>query len=254
MQTDARLSQYDFYASLDLEKPACPDRTAVTLSLLRAVAASGRAVTRVLDVGCGEGLQARLVGDVVARSTVVGVDWSPAAAGRAHSSGVATIVAALDGCDLPFASGTFDVVIFSEVIEHLVDTDHAISEIRRVLADHGTLLISTPNLAAWFNRVLLFVGVQPLFSEVSRTSVFGRPGQQVAGHLRLFTLRALRQFLVANGFVIAAARGASYHEIPRPMRWFDRLVRRWPSASAVLVVAATKAPSPAFGPGCAAGP
>jgi hypothetical protein len=58
---------------------------------------------------------------------------------------------------------------------------------RRVLRPGGVLLLSTPNLAAWFNRSLVLLGVQPVFSEVSLRRVYGRPGREVAGHLRLFT-------------------------------------------------------------------
>ena len=92
---------------------------------------------------------------------------------------------------LPVADGAADVVIMSELIEHLVDPDGAVAEARRVLRPGGSLLLSTPNLAAWYNRGLLAAGIQPVFSEVSLRGVFGRPGRVVAGHLRLFTRRAL---------------------------------------------------------------
>ena len=57
------------------------------------------------------------------------------------------------------------------------------------------MLLSTPNLAAWYNRVLLALGVQPVFTEVSLRGIFGRPGSVVAGHLRIFTRSALAQLL-----------------------------------------------------------
>ena len=79
----------------------------------------------------------------------------------------------------------------SELIEHLVDTDSALDEALRVLKPGGSLLLSTPNLAAWYNRGLLALGVQPIFSEVSLRGVYGRPGSVVAGHLHMFTRGAL---------------------------------------------------------------
>ena len=88
----------------------------------------------------------------------------------------------------------------SEVIEHLVDTDSAMEEVNRVLKPGGSLLLSTPNLAAWYNRGLLALGIQPVFSEVSLRSVFGRPGSQVAGHLHMFTRRALSSFSPPTGW------------------------------------------------------
>ena len=102
----------------------------------------------------------------------------------------------------------------SEVIEHLVDTDSAVEEAHRVLRPGGSLLLSTPNLAAWYNRGLLALGIQPVFSEVSLRSVFGRPGSQVAGHLHMFTRRALVEFLAAYGLECVQVAGARYHDVP----------------------------------------
>ena len=118
----------------------------------------------------------------------------------------------MDAPGLPFAAESADVVIMSELIEHLVDTDSALDEALRVLKPGGSLLLSTPNLAAWYNRGLVALGVQPIFSEVSLRGVFGRPGSQVAGHLHLFTRRALVGLLAARGFSSIRRRG---RELPR---------------------------------------
>jgi SAM-dependent methyltransferase len=142
---------------------------------------------------------------------------------------------------LPVADGTADVVIMSELIEHLVDPDGAVAEVRRVLRPGGSLLLSTPNLAAWYNRGLLALGIQPIFSEVSLRGVFGRPGSVVAGHLRLFTLRALTEFMTGSGFRCVTVAGARFHGVPRPLGPLDRAFCRWPSAASILLVHARKA-------------
>jgi len=148
------------------------------------------------------------------------------------------------GTDLPVADGAADVVVMSELIEHLVDPDGAVAEVRRVLRPGGSLLLSTPNLAAWYNRGLLALGVQPVFSEVSLRGVFGRPGSVVAGHLRLFTLRALTEFMTGSGFRCVTVAGARYHDVPRPLGPLDRAFCRWPSAASILLVHARKALPP----------
>ncbi len=76
---------------------------------------------------------------------------------------------------LPLADGCADAVLFSEILEHLVDPDQALDELRRVLRPGGHLMLSTPNLAAWYNRALLLAGVQPVFSEVSLRGSTGVP-------------------------------------------------------------------------------
>ncbi|MDF3150217.1 methyltransferase domain-containing protein, partial [Streptomyces sp. T21Q-yed] len=141
---------------------------------------------------------------------------------------------------LPFVSGSADAVLFSEVVEHLVDPDGALDELRRVLRPGGHLMLSTPNLAAWYNRALLVGGVQPVFSEVSLRRVHGRPGSQVVGHLRLFTARALREFVTASGFEVVRLEGAPFHGVPRALRPLDRLACRLPSLSSILLVHARR--------------
>jgi hypothetical protein len=71
--------------------------------------------------------------------------------------------------------------------------------------------------------------------------VFGRPGSQVAGHLHMFTRRALVEFLAAYGLDCVCVAGASYHDVPTPLRPLDRLFCHWPSAASILLVQARKA-------------
>ncbi|WP_345672859.1 class I SAM-dependent methyltransferase, partial [Streptomyces phyllanthi] len=139
-----------------------------------------------------------------------------------------------------FGSATADAVLFSEVIEHLVDPDDALDELRRVLRPGGHLMLSTPNLAAWYNRALLLAGVQPVFSEVSLRAIHGRPGREVVGHLRLYTARALREFVTAAGFEVVRLRGAPFHGVPRPLRPLDRLACAVPSAASILLLHARR--------------
>jgi 2-polyprenyl-3-methyl-5-hydroxy-6-metoxy-1,4-benzoquinol methylase len=86
----------------------------------------------------------------------------------------------------------FDVVLLIDVIEHLFGTDRAIAEIRKVLRKDSFLVISTPNLSSFANRLLLLFGYQPLGTEVSTHKHYGRPKKYnlregVAGHLRMFS-------------------------------------------------------------------
>ncbi len=175
----------------------------------------------IVDIGCGDGVATAVAAQLNPGHQFVGVDWSADALRQARARGLALIRAGVEGSGLPLASASADVVIMSEVIEHLVDTDSALDEAFRVLKPGGSLLLSTPNLAAWYNRGLLAFGVQPVFSEVSLRGVFGRPGSQVAGHLHMFTRRALTGLLAARGFDSIKVEGARYHDVPRPLRPVD---------------------------------
>ena len=194
---------------------------------------------RVLDIGSGAGVGVRtIVSSLSVSSKVTCVDLSATALSAASENGFLGVIAGAEGTNLPFADNSFDLVIIDEVIEHLVDTDSILDEIHRVLSPTGWLALSTPNLAAWFNRVALLFGIQPAFSEVSFRGVYGRPGSGIVGHLRLFTLRALRQFVEDRGFIIDAERGVPFPELPPVARKIDRLIAKVPSFAGGLVIVA----------------
>lgn len=205
------------------------------LDELRSLLAS---TPRLLDIGCATGTWSTRVGEALGARAVVGVDLSAPALAEAAGRGMGAVLGSADGALLPFRDDVFDVVTLNEVIEHVVDTDGLLDEIRRVLTPGGALVMSTPNLAAWFNRLALIGGVQPAFTEVGFSGIYGRPGSEVVGHLRVFTWRALREFLAAHGYTVVGATGAPYHDLPRPLRPLDRFVARWPTLAADLLVVA----------------
>lgn len=227
------------------EEPAVPissglDRARRQARLLAEVLDGAVRERRILDVGCGDGAATALFAAVTRGHHVIGADWSLRALNLAQRRGFDVVGAGADAPGLPFGPATMDVIVMSELIEHLVDTDFALGEVRRVLRPGGTLLLSTPNLAAWYNRALLAAGVQPVFSEVSLRGIHGRPGREVVGHLRMFTRRALVGLLAANGFGRIEVSGACYHDVPRPLRGLDRLFCAWPTAASILLVRATR--------------
>jgi SAM-dependent methyltransferase len=233
---------HGFYEQPEVPLSSGPDRARRQAQLLREMLHGqfdGRAAL-IVDIGCGDGAATQLASQVNPGHRFVGVDWSADALKQARERGLPLVQAAIEPAGLPLAAGCADVVIMSELIEHLIDPDSVLDEARRVLAPGGTLLLSTPNLAAWYNRGLLALGIQPLFTEVSLRGVFGRPGSVVAGHLRLFTRRALVGLLAARGFGAIRVSGACYHDVPRPLRPLDRAFCAWPAASSILLVQARK--------------
>ena len=107
---------------------------------LAAQFAKGR---RVLDVGSGEGYgTAMLAASGATSASGVDVDEQSIAHARERYG---PMFEQADAAKLPFEDGSFDLVTCFETIEHLDDDAGAIREFRRVLADDGLLLISTPN-------------------------------------------------------------------------------------------------------------
>jgi 2-polyprenyl-6-hydroxyphenyl methylase/3-demethylubiquinone-9 3-methyltransferase len=92
----------------------------------------------LLDVGCGGGL---LAPHVPAGYRHVGVDLSESALAVAAAHGVEPVRA--DASALPFADGSFDVVVAGEVLEHVPDFRAVVAEALRVLRPGGTFLCDT---------------------------------------------------------------------------------------------------------------
>jgi ubiquinone/menaquinone biosynthesis C-methylase UbiE len=146
---------------------------------------------RALDLGCGAGdFTAALAG---AGANAVGVDVAEAALVRARTRhpGLDFRLAAID-CPLPFEDNAFDVVWASEVIEHVADTARWLSEVRRVLAPRGTLLVTTPS----HGRLRVALGGIDRFSD------------PLGDHLHLYTRASLRSLLEDFGFGEISVRAA----------------------------------------------
>ncbi|WP_267102387.1 glycosyltransferase [Xanthomonas sacchari] len=101
---------------------------------------------RVLDVACGEGYGSALLADVA--EAVDGVDIAVEAVSSARSTyGTRANLRfhEASATRLPFANASFDLVISFETVEHLLEQEQMLEELRRVLRPDGILVISSPN-------------------------------------------------------------------------------------------------------------
>ncbi|MFN8639198.1 MAG: class I SAM-dependent methyltransferase [Dehalococcoidia bacterium] len=97
---------------------------------------------RVLDLGCGVGEYVRAFARRGARA--LGCDIEVARLVEARARGTTNVLAAA-GEALPFRTGSLDVVVLNEVIEHVADDAATMREVGRVLAPGGTCVIFAPN-------------------------------------------------------------------------------------------------------------
>lgn len=101
---------------------------------------------RVLDFGCGSGYGSAQIAAGAAHVTAVDVAEDAIAYAREQFSVDNLDFVAVDPAKpLPFGDASFDTVLSFQVLEHVTDTVQYLSEIRRVLAPGGQLLLVTPD-------------------------------------------------------------------------------------------------------------
>lgn len=162
----------------------------------------------LLDLGCGNGLFTLGVSRKMGCTQVIGIDnfYPDVLLARKNLPG-GSIVWTWDlNKDFPTVSSSADVILANQIVEHLYDPDHFLSEIYRCLKTGGYAVISTPNLGAWHNLVFLLMGWQPPMVDVSSKSYAGNPLKRGKtrvgrlGHIRLFTYGSFRDLLLYHGF------------------------------------------------------
>lgn len=205
---------------------------------------------RLLDVGCYDGYLTRMVGQKVRAHQLYGVDFNQNVLPLAAEKGIITSHVDLNNESLPYDDAFFDCVCCSEVIEHVLSPDHLLRELHRVLKPSGYAVITTPNLASWRNRMVLLLGWQPYYTEVSTELAVGNPHfrGKPSGHIRVFTPLALQELISAAGLQIEQFSGMVYgfptdgSLFTRLAALIDRLVgKRVPALSDDLMVRVKRA-------------
>jgi 2-polyprenyl-3-methyl-5-hydroxy-6-metoxy-1,4-benzoquinol methylase len=103
---------------------------------------------RVLDAGCGDGINMSVLEGIFAgrglEAYIVGSDYNSLRLSRARDGGCRSVVEA-DLLRAPFASGSFDVVLCSHVLEHIREDVEAMRELARMVAPDGLVIVAVPN-------------------------------------------------------------------------------------------------------------
>jgi SAM-dependent methyltransferase len=166
---------------------------------------------RVLDLGCGGGRHAYEAARRGARVTALDLDLAELKDVRGtfgaieHELPEGATGHAVNGnaLSLPFADGTFDRIIASEVMEHIPDDAGAARELARVLRPGGVIAVTVPS---WLPEQICWA----LSEEYHAPFVEG-------GHVRIYTEAHLRAVLRGGGL---RPRGAHHaHALHSPYWW-----------------------------------
>ncbi|MCK4829760.1 class I SAM-dependent methyltransferase [bacterium] len=147
---------------------------------------------RILDIGCGNGLV--LYNIAKKFECLTGIEMSENLCKKARNNlaefgdSVEIINDRIEnGLDKP--DGWFDTIIWSDVIEHVVDIFQAMNEISRLLMPGGILITTTPNVAYLKRRIRLLFGTFPSTNS-SETDIPGLLNK--GGHVHYFTVNTLK--------------------------------------------------------------
>jgi len=190
------------------EDPTTEERKHVLALSLRQLAATRDRPGKILDAGCGNGEFTMFIKEL--GFEVVGIDTAVAAIERARARypNITFYIGSLED-RLLFHDGEFQAIWSTEVLEHLFDVHACLSELNRVLAQNGLLILTTP-----FHGLLKNIAITLM--------AFERHFNPYLSHIRFFTRRSLTECLTRAGFDPVLWRGIG---------------RSWPLYKSFFVVA-----------------
>jgi ubiquinone biosynthesis O-methyltransferase len=140
------------------------------VSKIRLVTTNDRSNLSIVDLGCGGGLVTENIAKNFANAKIIGYDMSEKSISIAREHGkkipnlsyqVASIY------DLPISNASVDVVIVSDVFEHLENLPRALDEISRVLKPGGLLVFDTI-ARTWWSFLTTYLVAQEVLGIVER--------------------------------------------------------------------------------------
>jgi SAM-dependent methyltransferase len=144
---------------------------------------------------------------------------------------------------LPFEDRTFDLIICTEVLEHLLWPQQLLRECFRLLSEKGKLILSVPNIVSLSYRIAWIMGRIPscaasgnLPPELGRTSYLNEDGEFAGGHVVDFSLSRLVALLRLENFAIVKIKGSG-------IIWHGQILPHWlvpPALSSNIICLAEK--------------
>ena len=156
----------------------------------------------ICELGVGSGMLLNMSN----ASYKAGVDISKEAIKNAKESMENTVdkldlkVLDIDAEDLPWKEESFDGVMAVEVLEHLFDPVHALSEMNRVLKQERRIVITVPNIGYYYFRWYHL--------KSGEMSDFHGNGLIVNEHIRFYGVKSIKKLLELTGFEIINVKGA----------------------------------------------
>lgn len=177
---------------------------------------------RILDLGCGPGVD---ISFLVSSNEVHGIDIADEALELASEQGIIPHRLDLSQVQqLPFPQESFDIVVATDILEHLFLPQNLLMEIRRLLKPRGSAILSVPNHFYWKMRLRILRGagvILPFHGHAKQWEYF---------HIRFFTSQGFEELLRKTGFRITKRYYDRFITVPRglPRALDKKLAVRYP--------------------------
>lgn len=146
----------------------------------------------ILEIGCGNGATGALALSEGCCGRYVGVELLERAANEAREVLSDVITGNVETLEFDWQPASFDAVILSEVLEHLVEPGEVLKKLSRYVRPGGMLLASSPNVSHW--RVIRELTMGRF--QLADRGVFDRT------HLRWFTPTSFADMVESAGFIV----------------------------------------------------
>jgi 2-polyprenyl-3-methyl-5-hydroxy-6-metoxy-1,4-benzoquinol methylase len=190
--------------------------------------------TSIIDIGCGEGMFGKILGEKAARMnksgyTISGVDISSTALKHAgnYYSEVFQLNVESGSLKNLFKDKKFDCAVCLEMLEHLFDPGKALVQIHSILKPGGTFITSFPNIAFWKYRLDMLLGEFPIEYTL----------HDPAEHIQNFTIRSFCRILRKTGFKVQSID--AFVPVPfflYPKKLFRTIMRKFPALFGYQIV------------------
>lgn len=164
---------------------------------------------KFLDAGCGDGINLSFIANMPDVS-LFACDYNPLRVERARKQFPQINITWQDLTNIQWDERDFDIILCSQVLEHIPNDEAALKQLRRILAPEGVLILGVPNEGCLLGRLRNHV-IQPIIGKTT-------------DHVNAYTIEHIMARFKAAGFKVIDKMNEGFF-IPHT-RIHDMIVKR----------------------------